>query len=254
MNRHTWQKEAHACNGRSRHTRTRCGGWHLATWGQGWSLYPPLGPRRLLTLLRGQGDLAVTATLVQDGQLSWKAAGQFPGAPVPPLCLFTLEKHQHHLEKWFHWPCRSARCIPTREQPQACQQEARCASRTRPRDRRPCRNKKETAECPLGRINPEDVPSGRGQTQSTDDVVGVCDTLERRGGWDGAAFGATVPGTLDKLISAPSSIQEMMALRVTPTHASIPTAPPCIAGHHERTCWLLLLLIPFRTACCWNDC
>lgn len=53
---------------------------------------------------------------------------------------------------------------------------------------------------------------------------------------------------------APSSIQEMMALRVLLHNASIPTAPPCIAGHHERTCWLLLLLIPFRTACCWSDC
>ena len=76
-------------------------------------------------------------------------------------------------------------------------------------------------ECPLGQINPEDVPSGRGQTQSRDGVVSVRETLERRGGWDGGAFGATVPGTSDKLIFAPSSIQEMMALptpEVTPAH------------------------------------
>lgn len=88
MNRHTWQKEAHACNGRSRHTRTRCGGWHLATWGQGWSLYPPLGPRRLLTLLRGQGDLAVTATWCKMGSCHGKPSGSFLGPQFPlRVCL-----------------------------------------------------------------------------------------------------------------------------------------------------------------------
>lgn len=33
--------------------------------------------------------------------------------------------------------------------------------------------------CPAGRINPEDVPSGRGQTQSMGSAVRVCETLER---------------------------------------------------------------------------
>lgn len=52
--------------------------------GRAGALNPPPGPQRPLTLPRTQGDLAVTATLVQDGQLSWKAAGQFPGAPGSP--------------------------------------------------------------------------------------------------------------------------------------------------------------------------
>lgn len=48
--------------------------------------------------------------------------------------------------------------------------------------------------CPAGRINPEDVPSGRGQTQSMGSAVRVCATQERnivegRGGGGAGAFG-----------------------------------------------------------------
>ena len=95
------------------------------------------------------------------------------------------------------------------------------------------------------------MPSRRGQTQSTDGVVSACETLEIPGGWDRPAFGATVPGTPDKLIYAPSSIQEMMALptpEVTPAHTSVPTALPCVAGHHEQACWLLLTSHPFHNS------
>lgn len=94
--------------------------------GKAGALFPLPGPRTPLTLPRGRGDLALTATLVQNGSCRGKPPGSFLGPPAPPPpCLFTLEKYQHHLEKWFYWPCCSARCIPTREQPQACQQEAR---------------------------------------------------------------------------------------------------------------------------------
>ena len=84
LNRHTWQKEARTCNGRSRNTRTRCGGWHLPTWGKGWSPVPPTWAANTPDTAEGAGRSRPHCHVGAEWQLPWKAAGQFPGAPGTP--------------------------------------------------------------------------------------------------------------------------------------------------------------------------
>ena len=105
--------------------------------------------------------------------------------------------------------------------------------------------------CPAGRINPEDVPSGRGQMQSIGGAVRVCETLERNvvGGRGGGRVWGAVLRTPDNLMCAPPRAQSRrrVALLTPEGHsrvtASIPTAPPHVPGHSEWGWWPLPFVI-----------